>query len=96
MCQCTTLLQTISFMAAIAQLGERLTEDLKVPSSIPGLGMRHAGRWVVNAVLRSALLRAPGKLLSVRPLVYDAAAPHAEDHPMCSDMLTQPRTVRRV
>ena len=25
--------------AAIAQLGERQTEDLKVPSSIPGLGM---------------------------------------------------------
>ena len=26
-------------MAAIAQLGERQTEDLKVPGSIPGLGM---------------------------------------------------------
>ena len=26
--------------AAIAQLGERQTEDLKVPGSIPGLGMR--------------------------------------------------------
>ena len=25
--------------AAIAQLGERQTEDLKVPDSIPGLGM---------------------------------------------------------
>ena len=25
--------------AAIAQLGERPTEDLKVPGSIPGLGM---------------------------------------------------------
>ena len=25
--------------AAIAQLGERQTEDLKVPASIPGLGM---------------------------------------------------------
>ena len=25
-------------MAAIAQLGERQTEDLKVPGSIPGLG----------------------------------------------------------
>ena len=25
--------------AAIAQLGERQTEDLKVPGSIPGLGM---------------------------------------------------------
>ena len=27
-----------NFMAAIAQLGERQTEDLKVPRSIPGLG----------------------------------------------------------
>ena len=26
-------------IAAIAQLGERQTEDLKVPSSIPGLGI---------------------------------------------------------
>ena len=26
-------------LAAIAQLGERQTEDLKVPGSIPGLGM---------------------------------------------------------
>ena len=26
-------------MAAIAQLGERQTEDLKVPGSIPGLGI---------------------------------------------------------
>ena len=28
-------------MAAIAQLGERQTEDLKVPGSIPGGGMHH-------------------------------------------------------
>ena len=28
--------------AAIAQLGERQTEDLKVPASIPGLGMAYA------------------------------------------------------
>jgi hypothetical protein len=27
--------------AAIAQLGERQTEDLKVPGSIPGLGIAH-------------------------------------------------------
>ena len=27
------------YQAAIAQLGERQTEDLKVPGSIPGLGM---------------------------------------------------------
>ena len=29
----------MSSEAAIAQLGERQTEDLKVPGSIPGLGM---------------------------------------------------------
>ena len=29
--------------AAIAQLGERQTEDLKVPGSIPGLGMASLG-----------------------------------------------------
>ena len=29
----------ITAVAAIAQLGERQTEDLKVPGSIPGLGM---------------------------------------------------------
>ena len=28
-----------SYQAATAQLGERQTEDLKVPGSIPGLGM---------------------------------------------------------
>ena len=28
----------IVYQAAIAQLGERQTEDLKVPGSIPGLG----------------------------------------------------------
>ena len=28
-----------SLIAAIAQLGERQTEDLKVPGSIPGLGI---------------------------------------------------------
>ena len=27
------------FIAAIAQLGERQTEDLEVPGSIPGLGI---------------------------------------------------------
>ena len=30
--------------AAIAQLGERQTEDLKVPGSIPGLGTRITAR----------------------------------------------------
>ena len=72
--------------AHVAQLGERQTGDLKVPGSIPGLGMLHAGRWGVNAVLRAALLRAPGQLLCVRPLVLrccDAAhrgAPHVLRH----------------
>ena len=28
----------VACIAAIAQLGERQTEDLKVPGSIPGLG----------------------------------------------------------
>ena len=34
-------------LAAIAQLGERQTEDLKVPGSIPGLGiyMLEPGLW---------------------------------------------------
>ena len=96
MCQCITLLQRMPLMAAIAQLGERQTEDLKVPGSIPGLGMLHAGRWGVNAALRAALLRAPGQLPFVRLLVYDAATPHVEQRPMCSDMRTEPRTVRRV
>ena len=30
------------FQAAIAQLGERQTEDLEVPGSIPGLGIFEA------------------------------------------------------
>ena len=32
-------LRKIVSVAAIAQLGERQTEDLKVPGSIPGLGI---------------------------------------------------------
>ena len=31
-------------MAAIAQLGERQTEDLKVPGSIPGLGISNTSQ----------------------------------------------------
>ena len=31
--------------AAIAQLGERQTEDLKVPGSIPGLGTWYMARY---------------------------------------------------
>ena len=30
--------ETCTFFADIAQLGERQTEDLKVPGSIPGVG----------------------------------------------------------
>ena len=36
-------------LADIAQLGERQTEDLKVPGSIPGVGIWHLGR-VVKAI----------------------------------------------
>ena len=42
-------------LAAIAQLGERQTEDLKVPGSIPGLGiLLRAG---IVALLRVASLQ---------------------------------------
>ena len=34
--------------AAIAQLGERQTEDLKVPGSIPGLGMAFLSRQLAS------------------------------------------------
>ena len=34
----TTAISNADSRAAIAQLGERQTEDLKVPGSIPGLG----------------------------------------------------------
>ena len=37
-----TFVSLIFSEAAIAQLGERQTEDLKVPGSIPGLGMLEA------------------------------------------------------
>ena len=39
--------------AAIAQLGERQTEDLKVPSSIPGLGIRLLPACAVRRERRS-------------------------------------------
>ena len=35
-------------IAAIAQLGERQTEDLKVPGSIPGLGIARFGCFGSN------------------------------------------------
>ena len=52
MCQCRTLLQKFSFMAAIAQLGERQTEDLKAPGSIPGLGIPYQS-WGLSATVCS-------------------------------------------
>ena len=36
--------------AAIAQLGERQTEDLKVPGSIPGLGMVSYCRRLISSL----------------------------------------------
>jgi hypothetical protein len=36
-------------VAAIAQLGERQTEDLKVPGSIPGLGIIYSFSMLVPA-----------------------------------------------
>jgi hypothetical protein len=59
-------------MAAIAQLGERQTEDLKVPGLIPGLGTLSGGcvfvtvRWSEGSSLRkpaSASMDAPTNLL---------------------------------
>ena len=43
-----------AFRAAIAQLGERQTEDLKVPGSIPGLGI-FAGHKIFERSSRSDL-----------------------------------------
>ena len=40
-------------MAAIAQLGERQTEDLKVPGSIPGLGIYLHGYMTGSVALCS-------------------------------------------
>ena len=43
-----------STQAAIAQLGERQTEDLKVPGSIPGLGILfHVHLYVVSCLALS-------------------------------------------
>ena len=52
--------------AAIAQLGERQTEDLKVPGSIPGLGMcpwkagaaTGRGAWLLAGLVRHPVARA--------------------------------------
>ena len=67
-------LRKLLHMAAIAQLGERLTEDLKVPGSIPGLGMLHAAQCCARlskapapcAMLRALLAACPKPLGSGR------------------------------
>ena len=46
---CDILLNRLN--AAIAQLGERQTEDLKVPGSIPGGGSNTAAAYVIHASL---------------------------------------------
>ena len=53
--------------AAIAQLGERQTEDLKVPGSIPGLGIYLVSACGVRRERRSqSLERAPSLNFFVR------------------------------
>ena len=52
-------LPAITFRAAIAQLGERQTEDLKVPGSIPGLGMP-----------RESILHTPASRGLVMPMLH--------------------------
>ena len=76
-------------MAALAQLGEHQTEDLKVPGSIPGLGILQAvkhGAWpsqaaasMLGCVLRSCV--SPVNVCMFVLFVYDAAIPHAETSP---------------
>ena len=46
------ILESSEGAAAIAQLGERQTEDLKVPGSIPGLGIPCQG-WGLSATVCS-------------------------------------------
>ena len=76
--------------AAIAQLGERQTEDLKVPGSIPGLGTSFV-QGGQEAVLREAtrrrqvpkcamLLQPESKLLS-----SPSAVPHACENQTASE-----------
>ena len=68
-------------MAAIAQLGEPQTEDLKVPGSIPGLGtcftrsvmlLIHEGRWCIQAAVQRNSFES-GKLAGIQ--VFRALAP---------------------
>ena len=56
---------SLPLQAAIAQLGERQTEDLKVPGSIPGLGIRFSDALLasrissLNKLLRVTLFQNP-------------------------------------
>ena len=53
---CPVLLPTnVQFRAAIAQLGERQTEDLKVPGSIPGGGTLRSTSPMAQSVARQAV-----------------------------------------
>ena len=58
-----------SLIAAIAQLGERQTEDLKVPGSIPGLGIDSFGHsHICFSILNILqLLLHPPALALLRP-----------------------------
>ena len=47
-----SILGSTPAVAAIAQLGERQTEDLKVPGSIPGLGITFCSACSLNSAWR--------------------------------------------
>ena len=73
--------------AAIAQLGERQTEDLKVPGSIPGLGILGCGvkhkssqRWLSDRCVNRSNLRAP----CVGSCIQNIDGTHEHKHPNCS------------
>ena len=64
----------VQYLAVIAQLGERQTEDLKVPGSIPGRGIfiithtflffplkQHDGKDVLSSVTRYIKTKAPAR-----------------------------------
>ena len=58
-----TSCQMTGGLAKIAQLGERQTEDLKVPGSIPGFSIMHS--WHLPSVLKrggTSLISQPGKI----------------------------------
>ena len=67
--------------AAIAQLGERQTEDLKVPGSIPGGGsffhvvtvyfLQEKKKWYILDLCVSSLRRGHANLLCIVPIFTD-------------------------